>query len=149
MKYLKYNQLSNNHVRYLQKKTNCVVYTRSEFIIMIHSMPHVVIPLNRCFLRKHLSSWRHNVASQEDGGLRVQRRSMSFQRYLCTIRLFQITREGGDLWHCASVLVWVFRVRAHPRRPQLQTGSGVHLGKSNRIYFAVSYNFCNNVFRSQ
>jgi len=77
VKYLKYNQLSNNHVRYLQKKTNCVVYTRSEFIIMIHSMPHVVIPLNRCFLRKHLSSWRHNVASQEDGGLRVQRRSMT------------------------------------------------------------------------
>jgi len=77
VKHLKYNQLSNNHVRYLQKKTNCVVYTRSEFIIMIHSMPHVVIPLNRCFLRKHLSSWRHNVASQEDGGLRVQRRSVT------------------------------------------------------------------------
>lgn len=44
MKHLKYNRLSNNHVRYLRKKTNCVMYclyaTRSELIIMTHSIPH-------------------------------------------------------------------------------------------------------------
>jgi len=80
--------------------------------------------------------------------LNTQSRFADFHR---TVRLFQITREEDDLWHCASVLVWVFRTEAHRRRPQPQTGSGVHLGESNRISLAVSCNFCfrNSVFRSR
>lgn len=121
--------------------------TRLKFIIIYRSIPTLeIILLNRMLLPQPpmFQVKRAMLLAREKLRVKSIKRMHTGPRFgdYCGFRSFQIIRGEGDLWHCASVLASVFRAGAHPRQPQPQMESGVHLGKSNRISLAVSYNFC-------
>lgn len=125
-----------------KNRMRCVLRTRDEIEIYHHhhSIPCSGNPFKSMFPLQTPGFHRRGTMlppGEETDYVRVHcrnvRRIISLRRFLCSVWLFQITREEDDPWHCASALVWVFRAEAHPHQPQPLTGNGVHLGESNRI----------------